>query len=212
MADKPKFGIVDYSAKKQLQITCSQYLYLYAISQMDGLEKFDFWCIATNDYFADMLDMSVRGVQKMNKVLIDKGLIRKGKGSQKRATDKFKSTLLEANKVHPQHEQSSPYNNKIRIDDKDNNKKTKKKPPIYFQDSDIGEEVEFLKYFQGLEKFKDFDLIHYFKKVDMWGSTNKRINWKKVAQNFMVNDNNPKAKVIQLNSQQHKANYFTGRN
>jgi len=62
MAEKPKFGIVDYSAKKQLKITCSQYLYLYAISQMDSLEKYDFWCIATNDYFADMLDMSVRGL------------------------------------------------------------------------------------------------------------------------------------------------------
>jgi len=135
MAEKPKFGIVDYKAKKQLQITCSQYLYLYAISQMDGLEKFGFWCIAPNDYFADMLDMSVRGVQKMNKLLIHKGLIKKGSGSQKRATDKFKSTLLDTNKVHPSyeqssplsmnkvhpnHEQSSPYNNKISI--VDNNK------------------------------------------------------------------------------------------
>jgi len=143
--EKQKFGIIDYNAKKTLKITCSQYLYLYAISKMDSLDKYDRWCIANNQYFADLLDISVRAVQKMSNTMVESGLLIKGKGSKKRVTDKFRLALLTTNKVHPKHEQSSPFttnkvhpkheqsspnNNSISIEDKN---KINKKDSLFLK-------------------------------------------------------------------------------
>ena len=68
---------------------------------MDSLDKYNRWCVANNQYFADLLDISVRAVQKMSKLMIERGLLKKGKGTQKRVTDEFRLALLTTNKVHP---------------------------------------------------------------------------------------------------------------
>lgn len=107
--NKPPFGIVQFHLCKHFDLDPKEYLYLDQVSNLQAgkLGK----CTAPNDYFADLLNMSVRGIQKMNKRLVEKGLLVKLKGTEKRATDLFvnaKNGQLEHEQSSPNHEQSSP--------------------------------------------------------------------------------------------------------
>lgn len=105
---KPPFGVVQFHLCKHFDIDPKEYLYLDQISNMQAGKRGK--CNAPNDYFADLLNMSTRGIQKMNNRLIEKGLLTKYKGTEKRATDKFvsaKNGQVEDEQSAHDHEQSS---------------------------------------------------------------------------------------------------------
>lgn len=94
------------------------------LEQIHFLSKNKGFCYAKRETIAEALKITVRGLQKMLKRLIEKGLVeREGKIGLKVTNKWFKlqelseheqSSPSDTNKVHPKHEQSSPLNtNKV---------------------------------------------------------------------------------------------------
>ncbi len=107
------YSTVNFAKKKELGITAQQYLYLDSVRVLMSNPKYNGWAYASNAYYAEMFDMSVRGVQKMGKVLSEKGLLILGKGSLRKISQNAYEIMTyeqssPTNKVHPKHEQSSP--------------------------------------------------------------------------------------------------------
>ena len=114
-----------HAHRKELGIKQDEYTMLHAVMLLQNLKKNGFWCVAPNEYFTTFMDAeTIRGVQKISKRLADMGLLIKGKGTQKRVSDKFvigfnKFSKVQIgthehsspmNSVHPNHEQRSPLN------------------------------------------------------------------------------------------------------
>jgi len=107
-----QYATVNFKVKKYLKVTAQQYLYLDSIRVLQANPKYKGWAYASNKYYADMFDMSVRGVQKMTDKMKAMGLLNSGVGSLRQLTQKaFEAMIYQKttmNKVHPTHEQSSP--------------------------------------------------------------------------------------------------------
>ena len=112
-----------HAHRKALGIKQDEYTMLHAIMLLQNLEKNGFWCVAPNEYFTTFMDAeTIRGVQKIAKRLVDKGLLINGAGTRRRVSDEFvigfnKFSKVQIglheqrspmNSVHPKHEQSSP--------------------------------------------------------------------------------------------------------
>lgn len=178
--DKKKFeyATVNFAKKKALKITAQQYLYLDCIRVMQANPKYQGWAYASNQYYAELFDMSVRGVQKITKTMTEKGLMIMGKGSLRKLSQKGYDILTyeldsPTNKVHlqgeqsspqtrtkftPSHEQSSPNSKRDKERDKesDNNEIH---PSVLANRKKVQEEIERAKeqvHFASIDLFKDF--------------------------------------------------------
>ena len=108
-----QYATVNFEKKRALKITSQQYLYLDSVRVLQANPKYKGWAYASNEYYSIMFDMTIRGVQKMSKAMIEKGLLIMGNGSLRQLTDYAYDLITyeqssSMNKVHPRHEQSSP--------------------------------------------------------------------------------------------------------
>jgi hypothetical protein len=138
-----QYATVNFAIKKTLGVTSQQYLYLDSIRVLQANPKYKGWAYASNKYYAEMFDMTVRGIQKMTDKMREKGLIESGSGSLRQLTQTAyeamtynkamnkvhpsheQSSPLDMNKVHPSHEQSSPNSNKDTYIDNERDKESK---------------------------------------------------------------------------------------
>ena len=118
-----QLSVVRYRTRWKLEISIAEFCFLDIIYNLSNNPQSNFpgWAYASNAYYEKLLGITERGIQKMKKRLIDRGLLERHPITNHflRTTmawyrvhvmglDHEQSSPPATNKVHPDHEQSSP--------------------------------------------------------------------------------------------------------
>ena len=90
----PLYATLFYEARKKLDISWSEYIYLDMVHKL----SYERWCIKSLENCAKDLGLTKRGVSKMKERLISKGLLKRNIKGHLRVTLKY--TGVAVNKVH----------------------------------------------------------------------------------------------------------------
>lgn len=93
--DTPLYATVFYEARKKLDISWNEYIYLDMVQKLHIHQK---WCTKSLESCARDLGITKRGVSKMKERLIDKGLLERSMRGHLKVTPKY--TEIAVNKVH----------------------------------------------------------------------------------------------------------------
>lgn len=89
-----KYSIIDHNSRETLGLSLSEYIIADCIYQLSNNPKNTSGsCSASNEYLADWLNISVRGLQKIIRRLEEKEIITNESGNRK-ITDKYYKTVI----------------------------------------------------------------------------------------------------------------------
>lgn len=116
--DSPLYATVFYEARKRLEVSWNEYIYLDMVQKLHIHQK---WCTKSLESCAKDLGITKRGVSKMKERLIEKGLLERNIKGSLRVTPKY--TDIAVNKV-PKSVNSVPFAGEL-SSTKNNNRITK---------------------------------------------------------------------------------------
>lgn len=135
-----RYTTIIFEVKEMLGVSLREYIYLDAVYHLQVEQG---WCYAKNEYFADLLEVSVREVQKIRAKLIDGGFLEvRGKGvntelkTMKKWNDAYlcnyeQKATIPRTKVHSNYEQKFTSSIDKEIDKEKNKKVGAKAPPTF---------------------------------------------------------------------------------
>lgn len=83
------YTTIIHPIRKELNLSCNEYVILDCIYQLSNNEKFGGWCIASKDYFHELFDISRPTVFRAIENLVSKELVKKGPRGALKTTDKW---------------------------------------------------------------------------------------------------------------------------
>ena len=90
MNETPKYAMLDYAVRKELDISIAEYWYIDMVHHL----SYNRWCIKSLENIAEDMGIGKMGVYKMRDRLIERGLIKKNLRGHTKTTDTYNKVIL----------------------------------------------------------------------------------------------------------------------